>query len=120
MSIIGRLLRGLRADASRSPLAAKGFDAPTTIIVTSPAFVDGGPIPSRHAGSGVGENVSPELHWQGIPSGTATLVLLVDDIDVPLRKPLFHNAAELDPDRDRLTEGEFMVGMPGFETSRRC
>ncbi|MDT5386414.1 MAG: hypothetical protein QOE04_55 [Mycobacterium sp.] len=113
VSVVGRLLRGLRADTSRSPLAAKGFDAPSTITVTSPAFVDDGPIPRRHAGSGVGDNVSPELHWQGVPSGTEALVLLLDDIDVPLPRPLFHNAAVLDPDRESLAEGEFVAGSPG-------
>lgn len=81
---IGRFIRWLRANPSRRPLAANGFDAPRTITVTSPAFVDDGPIPRRHAGSGVGDNVSPELHWQGVPAGTETLVLLLDDIDVPL------------------------------------
>jgi len=113
MSFVGRLLRGLRADASRSPLAAKDFDAPSTITVTSPAFVDGGPIPRRHAGRGVGDNVSPELHWQGVPSGTETLVLLLDDVDAPLRKPLLHNAAVLAPDREGLAEGEFVPGTAG-------
>jgi phosphatidylethanolamine-binding protein (PEBP) family uncharacterized protein len=95
-SVVGRLLRGLRADASRSPLAAKGFDAPSIITVTSPSFVDDGPIPRRHAGRGVGDNV-----------------LLLDDIDVPLPKPLFHNAAVLDPDRESLAEGEFVDETPG-------
>jgi phosphatidylethanolamine-binding protein (PEBP) family uncharacterized protein len=113
VSVVGRLLRGLRADPSRSPLAANDFDAPVTITVTSPVFADGGPIPRRHAGRGVGDNVSPELRWQGVPPGTAALVVLLDDVDVPMRKPLIHNAAVLDPDRERLAEGEFVAGIPG-------
>lgn len=111
---IGRFIRWLRTDSGRSPLAANGFDAPCTITVTSPAFVAGGAIPRRHAGSGVGDNVSPELHWQGVPAGTEALVLLLDDIDVPLPKPLFHNAAVLDPDRESVAEGEFVDGTPGL------
>lgn len=113
MSGVGRLLRGLRADASRSPLATKAFDAPTTITVSSPAFPDGGPIPRRHAGSGVGDNVSPELRWHGVPPGTVALVLLLDDVDAPLRKPLFHNGAVLAPELDGLAEGEFVPGTTG-------
>lgn len=111
---IGRLLRGLRADASRSPLATRDFDAEGSITVTSPAFAEGGAIPRRHAGRGVGDNVSPELCWQGVPSGTAALLLLLDDVDVPLRKPLVHNAAVLTPDLAGIAEGEFVAGTPGI------
>jgi Phosphatidylethanolamine-binding protein len=113
VSIVGRLLCGLRADESRSPLAAKDLDAPATVVVSSTAFTDGDPIPRRHAGRGVGDNVSPELRWRGVPSGTVALVLLLDDIDVPLRKPLFHNAAVVAADLDGLAEGEFVAGTPG-------
>jgi phosphatidylethanolamine-binding protein (PEBP) family uncharacterized protein len=114
MSIVGRALRGLRSDASRSPLATSAFEAPTTIIVSSPAFADGAPIPRRHAGRGVGDNLSPELRWQGVPAGTVGLVLLLDDLDVPLRRPLFHNAAVLEPQLDGLAEGEFGDGTAGL------
>lgn len=109
----GALLRGLRASPDRSPLAAKDFDAPSTIVVTSPAFGEGRPIPERHAGRGVGDNVSPELRWQGVPPGTAALLLLLDDVDVPVRRPLFHNGAVLAPELDGLAEGEFGAGTPG-------
>lgn len=111
---IGRMLRRFRSDPARSPLAAAALAAPETIFVTSPAFVEGGPIPLRHAGSGVGDNVSPELRWQGIPLSTAALVLLLDDVDVPLRTPLFHNAAVLEPELAGLAEGEFVAGTPGL------
>jgi phosphatidylethanolamine-binding protein (PEBP) family uncharacterized protein len=114
VSFVGRLLRGLRADPDRSPLAGRDFDAPGIITVVSPAFDEGGPIPRRHAGRGVGDNVSPELCWQGVPPGTAALVLLLDDVDVPLRRPLFHNAAVLDPDRAHLAEGDFVTGTPAL------
>ena len=90
---LGRLLRPVRASAARSPLAGAGFAAPDTITVTSPAFTDGGKIPRHHAGKGVGDDVSPELRWTGVPPGTAALVLLMDDVDVPLRTPLFHSVA---------------------------
>lgn len=110
---IGSLIKGLRADPARSPLAAKGFAAPDTIVVTSPAFDEGGPIPRRHAGRRIGDNVSPELRWQGVPAGTVALVLLLDDVDVPLRSPLLHNGAVLDSTLERLAEAEFVAGTPG-------
>jgi phosphatidylethanolamine-binding protein (PEBP) family uncharacterized protein len=110
---IGRLLRPVRASAARSPLAGAGFAAPDTIAVTSPAFTDGGNIPRRHAGKGVGDDVSPGLRWTGVPPGTAALVLLMDDVDVPLRTPLFHSVAVLEPGNDGLGEGEFRTGATG-------
>jgi Raf kinase inhibitor-like YbhB/YbcL family protein len=109
------MLRRVRSDPDRSPLAGKGFEAPSTIAVTSPAFADGGPIPRRHAGKGVGDDVSPEVRWQGVPPGTAALVILVDDVDVPLRSPLIHSVAILAPDADGLGEGEFRTGAEGVQ-----
>ena len=111
--MIGRLLRGVRSDPDRSPLAGRGFDAPATITVTSPEFADGGPIPRRHAGKGVGDDVSPEMHWQGVPPGTAALVLLMDDVDVPLRSPLIHSMAVLEPATEGLGEHDFHTGADG-------
>jgi phosphatidylethanolamine-binding protein (PEBP) family uncharacterized protein len=110
--VIGTLLRRVRSDPGRSPLAGKGFDSAGHITVTSPAFVDGHPIPRRHAGRGVGDDVSPELHWQGMPTGTAALVLLLDDVDVPLRTPLIHSVAIVAPEATGLGEGEFHTGTP--------
>jgi hypothetical protein len=113
MTTIGRLLRGLRADAGRSPLAGDQFAAPETIVVTSPAFTDGGPMPVRCAGRGVGDDISPELRWSGVPADSRQLVLLLDDIDVPLRTPLFHAVAVLDPSIQVLDEGAFRTGTAG-------
>ena len=36
--------------------------------LTSTAFEDGGPIPTKHTGEG--EDVSPVLHWTNPPDGT--------------------------------------------------
>lgn len=47
--------------------------------LTSPAFPDGGPIPSQFTCDGVDE--SPELAWEGAPGGTESLALIVDDPD---------------------------------------
>lgn len=49
--------------------------------LTSPSFIDQGSIPPRHTCEG--ENVSPELNWRGLPAGTQSLVLIVDDPDAP-------------------------------------
>ncbi len=104
---VGMLLRPLRASESASPLARPGLSATTAIDVTSPAFTDGGPIPQKHAGKGVGDNVSPALQWTGVPASAKQLVLFMDDIDVPLPKPLIHTIAVLEPGTTGLGEGEF-------------
>jgi hypothetical protein len=51
--------------------------AQSVLRVTSPAFDEGGMIPPRHSPDG--ENVSPALAWQGVPEGTRSLVLLLED-----------------------------------------
>ncbi|UCF66858.1 MAG: YbhB/YbcL family Raf kinase inhibitor-like protein [Acidobacteriota bacterium] len=49
--------------------------------LTSPSFDSGGEIPQRFTCEG--QDVSPELGWSGVPSGTRSLALIVDDPDAP-------------------------------------
>lgn len=52
-----------------------------SMTLTSPAFEDGGPIPARYTCDDA--DVSPPLHWSGLPAGTRSLALIVDDPDAP-------------------------------------
>lgn len=52
-----------------------------SLTLTSPAFRHGGVIPRRHTCQG--EDLSPPLVWSGVPPGTQSLVLIVDDPDAP-------------------------------------
>ena len=113
MTTIGSLLKGIRSSGARSPLAKPEFAAPVTIVVTSPAFADATPMPRRLAGKGIGDDVSPELRWEGGPPDAAAVVLLLDDVDVPLPRPLFHSVAVLDPGLTGLAEGDFRTGTTG-------
>ena len=47
--------------------------------LASPAFGDGDPIPREYGYTE--RNVNPPLHVSGVPEGTASLALLVDDPD---------------------------------------
>jgi phosphatidylethanolamine-binding protein (PEBP) family uncharacterized protein len=113
MPMLGKLLRRFRAGEARSPLSRPEYAGAATIDVTSPAFTDGGAIPQKHAGKGVGDNVSPALQWTGAPADTKQLVLIMDDLDVPMPKPLMHTIAVLEPHLGGLGEGELKPGTTG-------
>lgn len=107
------MLRRFRAGAHRSPLAAPQYAGADTIDITSSAFGEGDPIPQKHAGAAVGQNVSPPLRWSGVPAPTQQLALVIDDIDVPGPKPLMHTIALIEADRRSLDEGELTPGSAG-------
>jgi phosphatidylethanolamine-binding protein (PEBP) family uncharacterized protein len=59
-----------------------------TLTLRSLAFEPGTPIPARfdHEQG----DLSPALAWDGVPEGTAALVLLVDDPDAPVEGSFVH------------------------------
>jgi Raf kinase inhibitor-like YbhB/YbcL family protein len=52
-----------------------------TFYVTSPAFSQARPIPTRHTADG--EDLSPPLEWRNVPEGTQEFVLICEDPDAP-------------------------------------
>ncbi|MGD9366286.1 MAG: YbhB/YbcL family Raf kinase inhibitor-like protein [Desulfobacteraceae bacterium] len=52
-----------------------------TLKITSSAFEDGGTMAAVYTCEG--QNISPPLEWDGIPEGTRSLSLIVDDPDAP-------------------------------------
>ena len=76
------------------------------IELSSLAFKDHAPLPERFTADGEGI-ISPPLTWRGVPRGTASLALIVEDADVPTPNPLVHAiAVDIEPHRNELSEGE--------------
>ena len=77
---IGVFIAFERAEAPSTFLEDLNSD---TMILTlaSPAFEEGGMIPSKFTCDA--DNVSPEMRIGGVPEGTVSLVLVMDDPDIP-------------------------------------
>ena len=89
-SALGSLMRPIRAGESHLVWNDPRLAAPRLFALSSPAFADGGMMPRRSAGSGVGDDLSPPLDWTGVPRGAEELVLIVQDPDAPLPRPVTH------------------------------
>ena len=83
---LGHALGGARAGLEA--LTLHRIEAPSGIVVASPAFGADDAIPVRFTADGKG--VSPPLLWTGTPEGTRSVVLLVEDADSPTPRPLVH------------------------------
>jgi len=84
--------------------------------IRSTAFESGGAIPSRFTCEG--RDLSPPLEWQGLPKGTKSLVLIVDDPDAPdpaaPKMTWVHWVlADLPPETQGLDEGVAPRALPG-------
>ncbi len=85
------------------------------LTVTSSAFEAGDKIPSKYTCEG--EDVSPPLAFGGVPAGTKSLALIVDDPDAPDPKApkrvwahwLVYN---MPPETQGLAENASRKGMP--------
>ena len=64
--------------------------AAAAFTISSPAFTNGGNIPSKYTCDAGMTNPSPELAWSDAPAGTKSFVLIMDDPDVPLPNGFTH------------------------------
>lgn len=71
--------------------------------IGSPAFTNLERIPKRYTIEG--ENISPQLEWSGLPSGTGQLALICHDPDAPLPRGFTHWAIyNIEPSVTQLAE----------------
>jgi Raf kinase inhibitor-like YbhB/YbcL family protein len=71
--------------------------------LTSTAFSEGARIPDRYTCTGM--DVSPPLTWTGVPKGTVSLVLIMDDPDAAARPWVHWVTYGIDPGITGLPEG---------------
>ncbi len=93
--------------------AASGTEMALTI--TSPAFQQGGKIPSNYTCEG--DDVSPPLVFAGAPKGAKSLALVIDDPDAPdpnapKRVWVHWVVLNLPPDTSGLEENASASGLP--------
>jgi Raf kinase inhibitor-like YbhB/YbcL family protein len=71
----------LTAGAAHHAVAVEKERGFMELTIGSPAFEQMAPIPVRYTCDGA--DLSPPLLWQGIPDGTQSFALIVDDPDAP-------------------------------------
>lgn len=76
--------------------------------ITSPAFANGDYIPSKYTCEG--ENISPPLKFEDVPSETESLVLLVEDLSVKNRPWVHWVVFNIPPNAHGFEEGHTFEG----------
>ena len=89
--------------------------AAMAMTLTAPAFKPDGQIPSKYTCEG--GNISPPLAWDGVPEGTESLVLIIDDPDAPDPKApqmvwVHWVVYNIPPDLKGLPENASRAGLP--------
>ncbi len=98
---LGHIIRDIRPGIGATATARHGL---RTVALQSAAFDDHGTLPTRYTADGVG--LSPPLQWTGLPQGTVSLALLVEDVDAPFPQPLVHLLLHaMPPELSGLAEG---------------
>jgi hypothetical protein len=114
MTLLGRLLRNRRAGEPHLAWNLPNLQGPEMLTLTSQSFNDSGSIPLEHCAKHIGGgDLSPHLSWTTPPAGAAQLLLVVEDIDVPIGKPAVHCAALIDPATGYLEPGALAAKQPG-------
>lgn len=83
--------------------------------LNSPAFANGGRIPTKYTGDG--DDVSPPLAWDQVPTGTKEFVLVCDDPDAPTPQPWVHWVLYCIPAATRTLSEDVSqsAGIPGVQ-----
>ena len=115
MTLLGRLLKNRRAGETHTAWNLPNLRGPDQLTLTSQDFGDGETMPLKHCAKTIGgDDLSPHLAWTPLPPGTTQLLLVVEDIDVPLPRPAVHCLALIDPAAaGHLEPGALAARQPG-------
>jgi len=111
------LIACLAAVACSQEAAAKGVlaadrpevQAAATFTLASRDFKAGGEIPKRFTDYDIG--MSPSLVWQGLPEGTKSLAVIMEDPDASSSQPFVHWLAwNIDPAAGAIERGSVTLG----------
>lgn len=104
---LGQALTKVRAGHDKLTVARLELNGAAALSLSSPAFAPGGRLPERFTADG--EGMSPPLAWSGVPEGTASLALIVEDPDAPTPRPMVHAiVVDIDPVLGSLAEGAIL------------
>lgn len=68
-----------------------GKNNDSSFKLTSPSFANGQAIPKKFTCQGESKGaISPALQWSGVPEGTKSFILIVDDPDANKVEPFVH------------------------------
>lgn len=113
MTLLGRLLNNRRAGETHLAWNLPNLRGPELLTLTSRRFGHGAAMPLETCAKTIGgDDLSPHLAWTPPPSGTVQLLLVVEDIDVPLAKPAVHCVALIDPAAEHLEPGALAARRP--------
>ena len=112
MRLVGLALSPLRPGVDALTGEKLGRRVPATIAVTSPVFKESDAIPRLFTAQGDGR--FPGVAWSGLPEGTRSVVLLVEDADIPFAVPVTHLIVHsIDPEVTEIATGAVKAFMPG-------
>lgn len=103
-TLIGHAIAGIRPGLDQVLYNDPALKAvPESLTLESAAF-DGPTLPRLFTADGKG--LSPPFCWRGVPDGTRSLLLIIEDADSPTPAPLIHTLVpDIPPDDGRLAAG---------------
>ena len=116
---VARRARGVAAAAAAAfcalPVTGCGLfsskltiSSPSVMTVSSGAFLQD-KMPARFTCAG-GKVLSPPLSWAGVPSGTKSIALLVDDSAAPITPYVYWIVFDINPATSDILEGQLPPG----------
>lgn len=83
-------------------------DAPQVMTVSSPVIGQGMVLPGRYTCHGRGQ--SPPVEWSGVPQGTKSIALVLDDSNAPITPYVYWIVFDISPARSYIQAGRLPSG----------